>query len=242
MIVIPAIDLRGGRCVRLLQGDYRRETVYSEDPVQQALAWEAAGAPMLHLVDLDGARDGSSMNRPIVRAICEAVRIPCELGGGIRSMDDAKRAFELGVERVILGTAICEDPHSAEDFADRFGSERIVAGIDARNGKVAVRGWLETSQLDAFSLAKTLYLMGVNRIIYTDIATDGVMTGPNYEAVRMLCNLLPDCKVIASGGVAKADDVRQLSLLNRDNLEGVIVGKALYDGCVEYRDLIEAAK
>lgn len=242
MHILPAIDLRGGRCVRLLQGDYSKETVYSDDPASQAAKWAGAGAGMLHLVDLDGAKAGSIVNGEVIRKICGSVKIPCELGGGIRTTDDAKKAFDLGVERVILGTAICEAPRITEKFTNLFGSDKIVAGIDAKNGMVALRGWIETSEVPALSLAKNLYLLGISRIICTDIATDGALRGPNFDAIRTLCELLPDCSVIASGGVSSADDIRRFAKLALPNLEGVIVGKALYDGRVTLEELNAAAK
>ena len=147
MIILPAIDLRGGRCVRLLQGDYAKETVYSEQPADQAAQWEAQGGEFLHLVDLDGAKEGTLINTEAIGSICQRIKIPCELGGGIRTIDDAKKAFDLGVNRIILGTAACESPRIIEDFTNQFGSDRIVVGIDAKNRYVAVRGWLETSEV-----------------------------------------------------------------------------------------------
>ena len=241
MKLFPAIDLLHGNCVRLFQGDYAKETVYEATPADQAAVWEEAGAPLIHLVDLDGAKNGAMTNSEAIRAICARVSIPCELGGGIRSVDDAKRAFDLGVSRVILGTAVCDDPRSAEDFINAFGPEKVVAGIDARNGKVATRGWVETSSVDAATLAKTLFLFGVGRFIFTDIATDGALKGPNIPFMRTLCDQLPDCFIIASGGVSSPDDVRALTSLGCANLEGAIVGKALYDGRTTYAELLAAA-
>lgn len=240
MKIIPAIDIRGGKCVRLVQGDYNRETVYGEDPAQQARIWEQAGAEILHLVDLDGAKAGGPVNLNAVKAICKAVKIPCELGGGIRTEKDAAQMFSIGVSRVILGTAVCEDPELAGSFIARFGRGRIVAGIDARDGRAATRGWLQTSAVDAFELAKNLFRLGVSRIIFTDIATDGSLHGPNLGSIQTLCDLLPDCKIIASGGVSSIQDATALSALNRKNLEGVIVGKALYDGRVSFAGLAGA--
>ena len=161
MKLFPAIDLLHGNCVRLFQGDYTKETVYESTPADQAAVWEQAGAPLIHLVDLDGAKSGAMTNSEAIRAICARVSIPCELGGGIRTVDDAKRAFDLGVSRVILGTAVCDDPKSAEDFINAFGPEKIVAGIDARDGKVATRGWVETSTVEAAALARSLFLFGI---------------------------------------------------------------------------------
>ena len=241
MIIFPAIDLRGGRCVRLFQGDYAQETVYGDNPAGQARKWVESGAEFLHLVDLDGAKKGSLVNSEAVRSICEAVKIPCELGGGIRTVEEAEKAFDLGVSRVILGTAACENPRITEAFTNRFGSDRIVVGIDARDGKVALRGWVETSEIPAFSLAKSLYLLGVSRIIFTDISTDGALKGPNFESIRTLCSLVPECSIVASGGVSSAEDVRTFASFQLPNLEGVIVGKALFDGRVTVEELKKAA-
>lgn len=241
MKIIPAIDLRGGKCVRLFQGDYNRETVYGEDPARQARIWEESGAELLHLVDLDGAKAGEPVNLKAVETICKAVKIPCELGGGIRSEKDAGKLFSLGVSRVILGTAACENPALAKSLLASFGRERIVAGIDARNGRAALRGWLETSGVDAFDLARKLHRLGISRIIFTDIATDGAMCGPDLESIRRLCDMLPECRIIASGGVSCKEDVSALVALRKDNLEGVISGKALYDGRVTFSALAAAA-
>ena len=241
MKLCPAIDLLHGNCVRLFQGDYAKETVYESTPADQAAVWEAAGAPLIHLVDLDGAKTGALTNSDAIQSICARVSIPCELGGGIRTVDDAKRAFDLGISRVILGTAVCDDPKIAEDFVNAFGPEKIVAGIDARDGKVATRGWVETSTVEAASLAKTLFLFGIERFIFTDIATDGALKGPNLPFMRNLCEQLPDCRIIASGGVSSPGDVRGLVSLNCANLEGAIVGKALYDGRTTYAELLTAA-
>ena len=242
MKIIPAIDIRGGNCVRLFQGDYAKETVYGTDPAAQAKAWQDAGAEIIHLVDLDGAKAGHPVNLEAIGAICKAVTIPCELGGGIRTVEDAKAVLDLGISRVILGTVACDNPKLAETFISQFGTEKIVVGIDAKDGKVATRGWVETSSTDAFALARKLYLFGVSRIIYTDIATDGALCGPNLKSVANLCDLIPECNVIASGGVSSAKDIADLNALGKANLEGAIVGKALYDGRVTFADLDTATK
>ncbi len=241
MKIFPAIDLIDGQCVRLFQGDYNKKTVYSSSPADQAAAWEAAGAPLIHLVDLDGAKGGSVTNANAIRGICERVKIPCELGGGIRKPEDAQRAFDLGISRVILGTVVCDHPEMAETFVKKFGTDRIVAGIDARGGKVATRGWLETSAVDAIELAKLLFGYGIRRFIFTDIATDGAMSGPNLPFMRTLCESLPEAWIIASGGVTSPDDAKNLVSLGKKNLEGAIVGKALYDGRTTYAALVQSA-
>ena len=238
MLIIPAIDMRGGRCVRLFQGDYARETVYGDNPAEQAVKWMNDGAEIIHLVDLDGAKAGHPVNVEPIRRICESVNIPCEIGGGIRTEQDAELLFNAGVSRVILGTVACENPEIAKRFIEKFGPEKVVVGIDAR---VAVRGWIETSKVDALELAVKMTELGVKRIIFTDIATDGAFTGPSLKPTAALCRLVPDCKIIASGGVSAAEDAAKLSALKLPNLEGVIVGKALYDGRTTYRELVEAA-
>ena len=241
MLIIPAIDIRGGKCVRLFQGDYNQETVYSDFPADQAKKFQEDGASLIHLVDLDGAKAGKPVNLEVVRSICSAVTIPCELGGGIRTVEDAKAAFDAGIHRVILGTTACENPHLVKDFISTFGADRVVMGIDAKGGRVAVKGWLETSSVDVFELIAKLEEMGVTRFIYTDISTDGALSGPNLDSVAAVCSRVPRCGVIASGGISSAKDVKNLRELGKDNLEGVIVGKALYAGKTTFRELDEAA-
>ncbi len=241
MLIIPAIDIRGGKCVRLFQGDYNRETVYGDSPAEQAVRWEKEGAHIIHLVDLDGAKAKQPVNLDAVREICSAVHIPCELGGGIRTLEDARKAFDAGVYRIILGTVVCENPKLAKEFVSEFTAERVVVGIDARGGCVAVNGWLENSGVDAYELVLTLQEMGVTRFIYTDIATDGALSGPNCDAIAALCSRVPRCGVISSGGISSARDITALRELRKDNLEGAIVGKALYDGKTTYRELEGAA-
>ena len=241
MLIIPAIDIRGGKCVRLFQGDYNRETVYGDSPAEQAVRWEKEGAHIIHLVDLDGAKAKQPVNLDAVREICSAVHIPCELGGGIRTLEDARKAFDAGVYRIILGTVACENLKLAKEFVSEFTAERVVVGIDARGGCVAVNGWLENSGVDAYELVLTLQEMGVTRFIYTDIATDGALSGPNCDAIAALCSRVPRCGVISSGGISSARDITALRELRKDNLEGAIVGKALYDGKTTYRELEGAA-
>ncbi len=241
MLIFPAIDMRNGRCVRLFQGDYNRETVYDGTPAAQAAVWQESGAPLIHLVDLDGAKAGHPVNIDSIREICGKVKIPCEIGGGIRTEKDAEKMFELGISRVILGTAACENPDLVRSFLARFGAERLVVGIDARDGMVALRGWLETSRVKASELAKNMAALGVGRIIFTDIATDGAFTGPSLGPTSELCRIVPDCSIIASGGVSGAQDAAALAALKLPNLEGVIVGKALYDGRTTYKELAAAA-
>ena len=241
MLIFPAIDMRNGHCVRLFRGDYNQETVYGDSPADQAAVWEKEGAPLIHLVDLDGAKAGAPVNVESIRKICETVSIPCELGGGIRSEKDAETVFALGISRVILGTAACENMDLVRSFLRNFGPEKVVVGIDARDGLVALRGWLETSAVKALDLAVRMVDLGVRRIIFTDIATDGAFTGPSIGPTLKLCQAVPQCRIIASGGVSSDADAGKLAALKQDNLEGVIVGKALYDGRVTYQALAAAA-
>lgn len=238
MIILPAVDIRDGKCVRLVQGDYNRETVYSECPGEEALRWQKEGAEFLHLVDLDGAKKGCPCNIEAVRDICRKVTVPCELGGGIRTAEDADKIFRLGIVRIIIGTAACEKPSLVKELIKNFGADRIVLGIDARNGKTAVRGWLKSTEIEPVALAEKFAEAGVLRIIYTDISTDGMLSGPNFEGIAVLCDKVPSCKIIASGGISSADDVRKLKALGKPNLEGAIAGKALYDGRVTLKELM----
>ncbi len=234
MEVIPAIDIRGGKCVRLFQGDYSKETVFSEDPVAVARRWQSCGAPRIHVVDLDGAADGRPVNTEIIQAIVHAVTVPVQMGGGLRTMDAIDRMLSLGVARIVLGTAAAEDPRLVERACARHG-EAIVAGIDAKAGLVATHGWKTVRRLTAHELVQTMHRLGVRRVVYTDIARDGAMSGPNFQAVQDLMGKSP-VKVIASGGVSSLEHLRRLAELK---VEGAIVGRALYTGDV---DLTEAVR
>jgi phosphoribosylformimino-5-aminoimidazole carboxamide ribotide isomerase len=235
--IIPAIDLRGGRCVRLLQGRYDEETIYGDDPVAQALKFQSEGATRLHVVDLDGARDGSQANLKSIEKICAALKIPVQTGGGIRSRDAVSRVLAAGVSRCILGTQAAREPEWAQQMFAEF-DEQIVLGLDAKNGFVAVSGWEETSQIPAVAFAQTMQDRGCRRIIFTDIARDGTLAGPNAEALREICEAV-EIPVIASGGVHKATDVRILK--NIAGVEAVIVGKALYEGTTTMEKLLRYA-
>ena len=229
MIVIPAIDLRGGRCVRLLQGDFARETVYGDDPVQMALRWQTAGAMMLHVVDLDGAKAGYPAQAAIVSAIARALTIPVELGGGLRSLDHLAAAFAGGVARVVLGTAAIEDRGLLTAALDRWGADRIVLGLDAREGLVATHGWIETTGVRATELAIGLAALGVRHVVYTDIGRDGTLHEPNYAALREMAET-SGLAVIASGGVARREHLAALAAI--PGVEAAIVGRAIYTGDV----------
>ena len=237
MQIWPAIDLRGGKCVRLQQGDYGRETVFGDDPAQMARHWVSEGARALHLVDLDGARDGRPTNLPSVKSILSAVDVPCELGGGIRDEATAGLLLEAGLARVVIGTRAIADPDWLCRLARAF-PDRVVLGIDARNGMVATDGWLETSSVAATELARRFAKEPLAAIIYTDIATDGMLCGPNVAAMKEMRDAVR-LPVVASGGVHTADDVRSLAALS---LAGCIIGRALYDGKITVRDAIAAAE
>jgi phosphoribosylformimino-5-aminoimidazole carboxamide ribotide isomerase len=232
MIVYPAIDIRGGRCVRLVEGDFNRETAFDADPVSAAKRWRDAGAEWIHVVDLDGAVAGSSANRDAIGRIAAAVGVPIQVGGGIRTAADARALFELGVQRVIFGTAAIREPELVIELAARWG-DRIAIGLDARNGKLAAAGWLEQTDVSAIDVARNLTSSGVRHVIYTDIKRDGTLSGPNLEALAEMIDVARE-GVIASGGIGSLADVEAV----RDaGAGGVIIGRALYDQRV---DLVEA--
>jgi phosphoribosylformimino-5-aminoimidazole carboxamide ribotide isomerase len=229
MLVLAAIDLMGAQVVRLKRGLAAEKTVYSSDPVGLARKWEDAGADWLHLVDLDAAFSGEPRNLAHIEQICAAVSIPCELGGGIRTIQNVNRAFACGIRRVILGTSAWESIDFVREMCAEFGGDRIAVGIDAKGGWVAVRGWTETTARAATDLALAAQQAGVGTIIYTDVSTDGMLQGPNYPALGDLLQLL-NCNLIASGGVASVEDLRRLAAMA--GLYGVIIGKALYEGII----------
>jgi phosphoribosylformimino-5-aminoimidazole carboxamide ribotide isomerase len=225
MEVIPAIDLRGGRCVRLQQGDYGRETVFGEDPIAMAEHWQAEGATRLHLVDLDGARDGRAAHSAVVRKIVERLDIPCQLGGGVRSTETLEAWIDAGLDRVIVGTAALKDRDWFARMARRYPG-RVVLGLDARDGRVATDGWLDVSSVEAVDLAREFDSLPLAAVVYTDIARDGMLEGPNLTSTGALARALRT-PVIASGGVGSLDDVARVAELP---VSGCIVGRALYEG------------
>ncbi|BCM89283.1 1-(5-phosphoribosyl)-5-[(5-phosphoribosylamino) methylideneamino] imidazole-4-carboxamide isomerase [Abditibacteriota bacterium] len=235
--IIPAIDIRGGKCVRLMQGDYARETVYGDDPVEMAKRWAGEGAPRLHIVDLDGAREGSSANFEAIQNIVKAVQVPVQVGGGIRSFETLDALLDAGVQRCILGTVLAKNQSFAEE-AFAIYADAVIAGIDARDGKVAVEGWQETSAVDAVRFASYMEELGAMRIIFTDIGRDGMLTGPNTGALISVCEAV-SIPVIASGGVQNEADVIQLRAI--EGIEGMISGKALYEGTTTLRAFLKAA-
>ncbi len=233
MIIYPAIDLRGGNCVRLVQGDFDKTTVFSNAPLEMAKKWAAFGASWLHLVDLDGARQEKSDNRAIICDIASKLSIPVQTGGGIRTMADIDELLSHGVSRVILGTAAVKDPDFAAKAAKKYG-EKIAVGIDAKDGYAAISGWEAVSDWKAVELAKIMKKNGICHIIYTDIATDGMLTGPNLAAMTDMSNVFGE-GIIASGGVGSLDDLKALT---KTGVSGAIVGKALYTGAVDLNEAV----
>ena len=234
MKIIPAIDLKNGRCVRLIQGKEDQETVYGEDPVETALNFEEQGAEQIHLVDLDGAFRGESKNLEQVKRIAQAVKVPLELGGGIRSLDDISRVFDFGVSFVIIGTIAVKNPKILEEAIERFGNQ-LILGLDAKDGKVAVSGWVEITEFSDEEFAIQWKQFGIDRVIYTDIARDGMLTGPNLSSLRRMA-ISTGLKVTASGGVSSLNDLKQLAELERDGVDEVIVGKAIYERQLDLRE------
>jgi phosphoribosylformimino-5-aminoimidazole carboxamide ribotide isomerase len=237
MQIWPAIDLRGGKCVRLQQGDYNRETVFGEDPPEMAKHWVDLGAECLHLVDLDGARDGSPANREAVDAILAAVDIPCELGGGIRDERTVRGWLDAGLSRLVIGTKALREPDWFREMCQRYPG-KLALGLDARDGRVATDGWLETSDVNATDMVKQFADESVAAIIYTDIAKDGMMSGPNFKAIADMQGST-GFPVIASGGVTTIDDVRRLAELD---VAGCIIGRTLYEGKMTIAEAIDAAR
>ncbi len=231
MEVIPAIDLLDGKCVRLYQGDYAKSQVFDHNPVAVARQWEEQGASRLHLVDLDGAKAGKTSNLAAIEAIVKALTIPVQVGGGLRDRTSVSRLLEMGVQRAILGTVAVEQPELITEWCAQF-PQQIVVGIDARNGKVATRGWLETSEVLATDLASRMAKQGAAAIIYTDIHRDGTMSGPNMSALRELATAI-DIPVIASGGVSSLTDLLSLLALEPLGVTGAIVGRAIYTGDID---------
>jgi phosphoribosylformimino-5-aminoimidazole carboxamide ribotide isomerase len=238
--VIPAVDIRGGRCVRLYRGQADQQTVFDEDPVRVALRWEDQGASLLHVVDLDGAFEGRPVNDPVVVAITGALKIPVQVGGGIRSTETALRYIDAGVSRVVVGTAAFEDPDWLAGLAAELG-ERLAVGLDTRSGKVAVEGWVAAGGEGLLEAARRLEAAGVRRLIYTDVLKDGTLEGPDLAGLEALANVA-GVPVIASGGVSTVDDIKRVASFKELGVEGIVVGMALYKGNFELRDAIRAVE
>ncbi len=241
MLIIPAIDLRNGKCVRLVEGKVEKETVYSDHPAEMAAKWQSKGAKYLHLVDLDGAFAGMPKNFEAIKEILKTVTIPCELGGGIRDLGTVQMYLDLGIDRVILGTAAIANPTLVEETCRGFGSDRVVLGVDAKNGRVAIHGWDATATKTAVALALEMKERGIKRIIYTDISRDGTLQGPNLTGTRELAEIT-GLAVIASGGIGGPEDIKAVKELEPSGVDAVIVGKALYDGRLELEEALEIAE
>jgi phosphoribosylformimino-5-aminoimidazole carboxamide ribotide isomerase len=237
MVILPAIDLRGGKCVRLKQGDYAQETVFGDDPVAMAQRWVGLRAEFLHLVDLDGAKAGHPVNGEIVRRIVEAVPVPCQVGGGIRTDQDIEAALGWGVQRVVIGTRALQDPAWVREMAYLY-PQRLVLGLDARDGKVATHGWVNVSDATVLDLAREFANWPLAAIVFTDISRDGMLAGPNVGALAELADAVP-LPVIASGGVSTLDHVREL--LAHD-LAGCIIGRALYEGQLDLSEVLSLVR
>ncbi|MDY6935726.1 MAG: 1-(5-phosphoribosyl)-5-[(5-phosphoribosylamino)methylideneamino]imidazole-4-carboxamide isomerase [Spirochaetota bacterium] len=235
MLIIPAIDIKNGRGVRLVQGDPNRETVYSDDPVSLARGFEGKGAKLLHVVDLDGAFEGSPVNRDIVVEIAKSISIPIEIGGGIRNIEMVEDYLDNGIERIIIGTALVTG--AGEAIIEKY-SEYIIVGVDARDSIVATHGWKNVSDISAVDLIKRLQNIGIGEVIYTDISKDGMLGGPNFNSIETILSEVSDLSLIASGGVVSIDDIYKLSEFVNRGLKGCIVGKAIYDGKIDLENAI----
>lgn len=234
MQLYPAIDMKDGRCVRLTQGLFDNVKVYSEDPGETAKTWVSKGADFLHLVDLDGALAGRSVNEPVIRRILEAVEVPVQVGGGIRNRETAERMLDLGVRRVIIGTRAVKEPEFVKGLVETFGPEKVVVGVDARNGMVAVEGWEKVSQMTALDLCLQMRGCGVRHVVYTDISRDGMLSGPNVAATRKLTEET-GMDIIASGGVSSMEDLQELF---DQGITGAIIGKALYEKRLDLEEAV----
>lgn len=239
MLIIPAIDLRAGKCVRLVEGKPEHETIYSDDPVAMAVHWQEEGARFLHVVDLDGAFAGAPKNLAVISGILAAVKMPVQIGGGIRSLATIERLLELGASRVILGSAAILEPKLVAEACAKYG-EAILVGIDARNGQVAIEGWGMTVEKCALELAQEVQAQGVQRVVFTDIKRDGTLQGPNLEATGALAKAT-GLKIVASGGVSTLDDLRAVKELEPTGVDSVIIGKSLYAGTVTLKEALAIA-
>ena len=240
MILFPAIDIRNGRCVRLTEGKFECETVFAEDPAEMAVRWADAGAEYLHVVDLDGALAGQSSNTEVIKRILAKVKMPVQVGGGIRTLANIENMLALGVTRVILGSVAVRDPELVREACQKFPGQ-VVVGIDAKNGEVAVEGWGIGGGIGAIELAKKMAAVGVEYIIFTDISRDGMLSGVNVEATAELAKA-SGVKVIASGGVSSLADLKALQVHEADGIEGCIIGKAIYTGALDLKEALAALK
>ena len=234
MDIIPAVDVKDGKCVRLYQGDYDRETIFSTDPVSVAVGWQEMGAERIHVVDLDGASSGSQLNFQVIERMISCLTIPVQVGGGIRTESNVLTMMDIGVNRVVLGTIAVENKELVRSIVDRFGTESIIVGIDVRDDLVSIKGWKESTVVTSFDLMKDMYSIGVRRFVYTDISRDGTLMEPNFQSIKQIVNR-SDANIIASGGVSSLGHIEQLAGLG---VEGVIIGKALYTGDINLHEAI----
>ncbi len=241
MIIFPAIDLKDGQCVRLVQGRAEDKTVYSKHPPEMALSFQTQGAEWLHIVDLDGAFTGSPCNTTIIKAIAAEINIPFQVGGGLRRKEDVLEILNAGARRVIIGTRAVNSPQFMRELIEEFGPERVILGLDARDGMVAVEGWLETSSLTAIDFARQMRDLGVKTAVYTDISRDGVLQGPNITAIENMARE-SGLNIIASGGVSTPENIRDLKALEPSGVVGAIIGKALYEGKISLSAALSAAE
>ena len=238
MLLIPAIDLKDGRCVRLLQGEADAQTIYSNDPVEMAISFEDAGAKRLHLVDLDGAFRGKGANMASIRSILKNISIPVQLGGGLRNAENIEQMFELGVSSVIVSTMAVKNSEVLEEIILRYSGKRIFLGVDSRNRKVSIEGWQEGTEIDDVELALLWKKHGIQRIVFTDIARDGMLSGPNLEALGDFARRT-GLKIVASGGVSSMEDLELLKTLETDGVDQVICGKAIYEGKLNLKEIFK---
>jgi len=241
MIIYPAIDLKEGQCVRLVQGKAENKTVYSSDPAAMAFSFQEQGAEWLHIVDLDGAFQGCSGNYETIQQIAARITIPFQVGGGLRRQEDVENILGIGASRVIIGTRAVTSPDFIQDLLSQFGPKKIILGLDARDGMVAIEGWVEKSSLRVLDFAQQMQRLGVQTAVYTDVSRDGLLQGPNMEAIRQMAEL-SGLEIIASGGVSTAANIRQLKEMESLGVSGAIIGKALYDGKIALKDALQAAK
>ena len=241
MRIYPAIDLKDGQCVRLVQGLKENKTVYSDTPGHVARGFEVAGAEILHVVDLDGAFEGTPRNHEAIRTIAASITIPFQVGGGLRTREDVDRVLELGASRVIIGTRAVSSPAFIEELLRDYGPEKIVLGLDAKDGMVAIEGWVEKSSLQVIEFGKTMRKLGIETAIYTDVSRDGLLQGPNLEAIEKMARE-SGLQIIASGGVSSIDNIKALKSMESFGVCGAIIGKALYEGKISLHEALEAAR
>lgn len=241
MIIYPAIDLKEGQCVRLVQGKAENKTVYSSDPGSMAASFQSQGAEWLHVVDLDGAFEGQPKNTEAIKQIAAQLKIPFQVGGGLRRKEDVENVLALGAARVIIGTRAVTSPAFVEELLAAFGPDKIVLGLDARDGMVAIEGWVEKSSLQVLDFAKSMKSLGIKNVIYTDVSRDGLLQGPNLDSTRKLAEQ-SGLQVIASGGVSSVDNIIKLKAMESSGVIGAIIGKALYDGKITLAEALAAAK